>query len=70
MAVPRSEAEKVALAQHGAGCFALIWEVRLEEDTNTALQRLVDRGVGRLRVCVREHQKCGQKGAILVTFST
>ena len=54
----RSEADKVALAQHGADCLCqvarLIWEVRLEEVINTALKRVMDLGVGRVRVCVRE----------------
>ena len=30
----------------------------------------MDRGVGRVKVCVREPLQCGQKGAIRVTLST
>ena len=70
----RSGADKAALAQHGGDCLCLvaglIWEARLEEVINAALQRVVDRGVGSVRVCVREHLRCGQKGAIRVTVST
>ena len=54
----RSEAGKKILKQHGADCHCqvarLIWEVRLEAVINTALQRVVDRGVGRVTACVRE----------------
>ena len=70
----RPEADEVALAQHGADCLCqvarMIWEVRLEEIIYSALQRVVDHRVGRMRACVRELLRCGQKGAIRVLLST
>ena len=69
----RPEADEVALAQHGIDCLCqvarLIWEVRLVEVINSALQRVMDRRVGRVMACVREPLQCDQKGAIRFLLS-